>query len=164
MKKILLIAFVLLFAQLQAQERIDEREAFSAAEQFLQKNTKLQTPLMALSEKIGSNQSSGQTNLYVFSIEPQGFVIVSALGDILAYSLVSNMPSSNTLPDHITYWLNLYNESTDQLVMHPEQRKEPTRSQTAVEPLLTSCWGQGCYSRWRKSCISTSSQWWEKGQ
>ena len=145
MKKFLVIAFVLLFAQLQAQERIDEREAFSAAEQFLQKNSKLQNPRTTLSEKIGSNQPSGQTNLYVFSIEPQGFVIVSALGDILAYSLVSNMPSSNTLPDHITYWLNLYNESTDQLAMHPEQRKEPTRSQTAVEPLLTSCWGQGCY-------------------
>ena len=144
MKKFLFIAFVILCAQLQAQVRIDEREAFLAAEKFLQKNTKLQSPTMALSEKINS-EPSGQTNLYVFSIAPQGFVVVSAIGDILAYSLVSEMPQSNDLPDHIRYWLNLYNEATDQLIIHPEQRKEPTKSQSAVEPLLTSCWGQGCY-------------------
>ena len=144
MKKILFIAFVLLFAQLQAQVRISEREAFSTAERFLQESAKLQSPAMALSETINS-EPSGQTNLYVFTIEPRGFVIVSAVGDILAYSLVSEMPPSRTLPDHIRYWLNLYNESTDHLIAHPEQRKEPTKSQTVVEPLLTSIWGQGCY-------------------
>jgi len=144
MKKILVIALIMCIAHLQAQVRVGEREAFSTAERFLRENKMLQNPTMALSERIGSHQS-GLTNLYVFSVEPQGFVIVSASGDILAYSLVSNMPACNTLPDHIRYWLDLYNESTDHLFMHPEQRKEPTRSQTTVEPLLTSCWGQGCY-------------------
>ena len=144
MKKILVIALIMCIAHLQAQVRIGEREAFSTAEKFLRENTMLQNPTMALSERINSNRS-GLTNLYVFSVEPQGFVIVSALSDILAYSLVSKMPASSTLPNHIRYWLNLYNETTDLLIMHPEQRKEPTRSQTAVEPLLTSCWGQGCY-------------------
>ena len=144
MKKIFFIAFVILYAQLQAQVRIDEREAFSVAECFLKESTKWQSPTIALSETINS-EPSGQTNLYVFSIAPQGFVVVSALGDILAYSLNSEMPRSNALPDHIRYWLNLYNEATDRLITHPVQRKEPTKSQTAVEPLLTSCWGQGCY-------------------
>ena len=143
MKRLLVIAFILLFAQLQAQVRMDEKEVFSTAERFLQENTMMQSPPKALSERIGSNQS-GLTNLYVFSVEPQGFVIVSALGDILAYSLVSNMPPSNALPDHIRYWLDLYNEATDYLIMHPEQRKEPSKFQTTVEPLLTSCWGLGC--------------------
>ena len=144
MKKILFIAFVILCAQLQAQIRIGEREAFSTAEKFLHENTKLKSPTIALNETINSEQS-GQANLYVFSIAPQGFVIVSALGDILAYSLVSEMPQSNDLPDHIRYWLNLYSEASDHLITHPEQKKEPTKSQSAVEPLLTSCWGQGCY-------------------
>ena len=144
MKSPLVIAILLLALQLQAQVRISEEKAFSTAEKFLQENTNLETPTMALSERMSSNQS-GQTNLYVFSIEPQGFVIVSALGDILSYSLVSNMPPSKVLPDHIRYWLNLYNENTDYLIEHPGQRKESTKNQTAVEPLLTSCWGQGCY-------------------
>lgn len=144
MKRIFVIVFVLLFAQLHAQVRIDERMAFSFAERFLQENTRLQSPSLTLNEVINS-KPAGQTNLYVFSIKPQGFVIVSALGDILAYSLVSNMPLSNALPDHISYWINLYNERTDHLISHPEQRKAPTRRQTSVEPLLTSCWGQGCF-------------------
>ena len=144
MKKILIIVFLMLFAQLHAQVRIGEREAFLTATRFLQENTKLQNPIIALSEMIGSKQS-GQTNLYVFSIEPRGFVIVSALDDILAYSLNSDMPSSKALPDHISYWLNLYNEATDRLMRHPEQKLETTRSQTIVEPLLTCSWGQGCY-------------------
>ena len=144
MKNLLVIVFVLLFAQLQAQVRIGETEARTTDERFIKQQDKDNVRALALSEEIKSEQS-GLTNLYVFSVEPQGFVVVSALGDILAYSLVSQMPPVNALPDHISYWLNLYNEATDQLIMHPEQRKEPSRSQTAVEPLLTSCWGQGCY-------------------
>ena len=144
MKRLLVIAFILLFAQLQAQVRIGEAEARMTAERFIKQQDKVNACALTLNEEIKSKQS-GQTNLYVFSVEPQGFVIVSALGDILAYSPVSEMPSIDALPGHISYWLNLYNEATDQLIMHHEQRKEPTRSQTTVEPLLTSCWGQGCY-------------------
>ena len=144
MKKYFIIAFVLLFVQLQAQVRIDEREAFSTAEKFLQENAKLHSSTLSLSEKINSKHS-GLVNLYVFSVEPQGFVIVSALNDVLAYSLVSPMPASEILPDHIRYWLNLYNEATDHLIEHPEHRKKPTKTQAIVEPLLTSYWGQGCY-------------------
>ena len=144
MKRLLVITFILLFAQLQAQVQIGEKEAFLTAERFLQENTKLQQPTIALTEVINSKQS-GHANLYVFSVEPRGFVIVSALNDVLAYSLTSSMLKSEVLPDHISYWLNLYNEATDNLFEHPEQRKESTRSQTTVEPLLTSCWGQGCY-------------------
>ena len=144
MKNLLVIAFVLLFAQLQAQVKIEETEARASAERFIKQQGKVNVRALTLNEEIKSKQS-GQTNLYVFSIEPKGFVIVSALGDILAYSLVSNMPSSNTLPDHITYWLNLYNAQTDYLIEHPQQRRKPNRSKKEVGPLLTSVWGQGCY-------------------
>jgi len=154
MKKLLAIVLIMCIAQLKAQVRVGEAEAHTTAEHFIKQQGKINVNALALSEEIKSKQSS-QPNLYVFSIEPQGFVVVSALGDILAYSLVSNMPPVNTLPDHIRYWLDLYNEATDQLVMHSEQRKEPTRSQTAVEPMLTSCWGQGCYHN--EACPSEAS-------
>lgn len=144
MKKLLLIAIMLFVVRLQGQVRIDEREAFSTAESFLQENTGLQSPALVLSETIGSRQS-GLTNLYVFSVEPQGFVIVSALNAVLAYSITSPMLKSEALPSHIAYWLNLYNEATDQLFEHPMLRKEPMKRNMAVEPLLTSAWGQGCY-------------------
>ena len=144
MKKLLVIVLIMCIAQLQAQERIGKTEALMTAERFIKQQGKFNVRALTLNEEIKSKQS-GQTNLFVFSVVPQGFVVVSALGDILAYSPFSEMPSINTLPDHISYWLDLYNEATDRLIMHPEQRKEPTRSQTAVEPLLTSCWGQGCY-------------------
>ena len=144
MKRLFLATFLLIATLLQAQVRIGEREAFLTAQRFLQDNTKLQNISLDLSETINSKQS-GQVNLYVFTIEPQGFVIVSALNDVLAYSLTSSLLASETLPSHIAYWLDLYNEATDYLTEHPEQKEEPTRSLTAVEPLLTSCWGQGCY-------------------
>ena len=112
-------------AQLQAQERIGEAEAHMTAEHFIKQKDKTNVRALTLNEEIKSKQS-GQTNFYVFSVDPKGFVVVSALGDILAYSLVSEMPSISTLPDHISNWFNLYNEATDQLIMHPEQRKEPT--------------------------------------
>ena len=144
MKKFIVLIVMLLEIQLQAQTRIMKSEAFTTAEHFIKQLDRDNVHSLRLSEEITSVQSS-QTNLYVFSVEPKGFVIVSALGDILAYSLVTDMPPSNTLPDNISYWINLYNESTDYLDSHPEQKRKTTKSSASVEPLLTSCWGQGCY-------------------
>ena len=144
MKKLLVIVLLLLAAQLQAQVRMGREEAFASAERFLEQNGKQDEQTLTLSEEIKSNLS-GQTNLFVFSVEPQGFIVVSALGKVMAYSYQSNLPTSDELPDHITYWLNLYNQQTDYLVEHPEQVKEPSKSQQSVEPLLTCIWGQGCY-------------------
>ena len=144
MKKLLVIVFLMLTFQLQAQVRIGDAKAYSTAEQFVLQQRKQGKPTLTLSEKIKS-KLSGQTNLFVFSMESKGYVIVSALNDVLAYSFESSMPAMDELPDHVAYWLNLYNEATDHLIIHPEQRKKPTKSQTIIEPLLTSIWGQGCY-------------------
>ena len=144
MRKLLVIVFLLVFAQLQAQVRIGEKEALSTAERFLRQNTNLVNSQLRLSETINSKQTS-QANLFVFSIEPQGFVIISALNEVLAYSLTSDLPANNTLPGHIAYWLNLYNDQTDYLIKHPKQVRKSVRSQNEVGPLLTSIWGQGCF-------------------
>ena len=145
MKKFLIISLIILYiAQLQAQMRIGQAEAYLTAEQFVSQQRKHEKQTLTLSEEIKSKQS-GQTNLFVFSMQPQGFIIVSALNEVLAYSLNSPLPISAELPDHITYWLDLYNQQTDYLIAHPEQHREPTKSQNAVGPLLTTIWGQGCY-------------------
>ena len=145
MKKFLVIPLIILcIAQLQAQVRIGIAEAYSTAEQFVSQQGKQNKETLTLSEEIKSKQS-GQINLFVFSMKPCGFVIVSALNEVLAYSLNSTLPISAELPDHIAYWINLYNEQTDYLLLHPDQIKKPAKQQHSVGPLLTSVWGQGCY-------------------
>ena len=142
MKRLLVILLSLITVLTQAQVRIGEREAYTTVEQFLSQQGKSNLP--TISEEIKS-QTSGQTNLFVFSLEPQGFVIVSAIGEVLAYSFESGLPHSEKLPEHIAYWIELYNQQTDVLLEQPEQARKPSKGPRSVEPLLTSAWGQGCY-------------------
>lgn len=144
MKRFLVIALLFFVFQLQAQIRIGETEAFATAKLFMQHQAKQQNISLSLNEVIGS-KNSGQANLFVFTMEPRGFVILSATNEVLAYSLYNIFPSSDELPDHIAYWLDLYNDQTDYLLQHPEQQKVPSKNQNAVDPLLTSVWGQGCF-------------------
>lgn len=144
MKKLLVIALMILAIQIQAQVRIGSAEAYATAEQFVSRQRKQTVQKLTLSEEIKSEQT-GQTNLFVFAIEPKGFVIVSALNEILAYSFTSSMPASDELPDHIAYWIGLYNEQTDYLLQHPDNIKRPAKQQRSVGPLLISVWGQGCF-------------------
>lgn len=144
MKKLLVIALLVFTARLQAQVRIGENEAYSTAEQFLQQNTKYQNVVLSLNEVVHSKRS-GEPNLFVFAMEPHGFVIVSATGEVLAYSLNSGFPSTNELPAHIAYWIDLYNTTTDYIIEHHLPNLQRKASQQEVMPLVTSAWGQGCF-------------------
>lgn len=145
MKRLLfIIVLIMCITQLQAQVRIGHAEAYATAEQFVSRQRKQTVQKLTLSEEIKSEQT-GQTNLFVFAIESKGYVIVSALNEVLAYSLTSTLPASDELPDHIAYWLELYNKQTDFLIMHPSQIRKPMKRQHSVGPLLTSIWGQGCF-------------------
>lgn len=144
MKRIFVIALLFFAVRLQAQVRIGQVEAQATAERFLLQNSKEENLTLSLNEVIKSERS-GQSNLFVFSVAPKGFVIVSALNEVLAYSLTSAMPRSEDFPDHIAYWLDLYNQQTDYLVEHSDKARKPMPSQHSVDPMLTSCWGQGCY-------------------
>ena len=144
MKKLLIIALLILTTHLQAQIRIGEKEAFSTVTQFLQQNAKQQRPILSLNEVVYSKQY-GMPNLFVFTMEPRGFVIVSATNEVLAYSLHSAFPSTDELPDHIAYWIDLYNNATDYIIEHHLPNIQRKTSRQEVEPLLTSAWGQGCF-------------------
>lgn len=104
----------------------------------MKQNTKQSAVTLVLTEEIKS-KTSEQTNLFVFSMEPQGFVIVSTNNEVLAYSHTSTMPRSECLPSHIAYWLDLYNQATDYLIAHPEAKQDPTTFDSEVGPLMTSC-------------------------
>ena len=91
------------------------------------------------------SRETGQPNLFVYSLKPKGFVIVSALNEVLAYSHESDLPSLDSLPEPVAYWIDLYNRQTDYLIKQPNQSRFEQKSQQSVEPLLTSQWAQGCY-------------------
>ena len=149
MLPVILLFFVAIHAQ--AQVRIGEREAYTTATSFLAQQGQCRN--LVLLDEIKSIHSD-QTNLFVFTFEPQGYVVVSALNEVLAYSFTSSL-SKETLPDPVAYWLELYNRQTDYLLEHPEQTRNPKKNQTSVEPLLTSAWGQGCY--YNESCPSDNA-------
>ena len=101
------------------------------------------------------SRETGQPNLFVYSLKPKGFVIVSALNEVLAYSYESSFPSLDSLPAQIAYWIELYNTQTDYLIKHPGQARHELKSQQSVEPLLSSQWAQDCY--YNEACpIDTS--------
>lgn len=144
MKKLLVIILLVFAAQLQAQVRIGQGEAFSTATRFLHQNVKQRSTSLSLSEVVHSKQT-GLPNLYVFTVNPRGFILVSATGEVLAYSLNSSFPKTDELPDHIAYWIDLYNNTTDYIIEHHLLYLQRKTSRQEVEPLLTSAWGQGCF-------------------
>ena len=144
MKKLLVIILLVFAAQLQAQVRIGQGEAFSTAKHYLQQNLKQQNPVLSLSEVVHSKQT-GLPNLYVFTVDPRGFIIVSATGEVLAYSPNSSFPKTEELPDHIAYWIELYNNKTDYIIEHHLPNIQRKVYKQEVGPLLTSAWGQGCF-------------------
>lgn len=143
MKKLIVTALLLMLAtQLTAQMRIGEKDALSTTERFLKKNAKEHVSVPTLNEVVNS-KLSGHPNLFMFSIEPRGFVIVSANNEVLAYSFTSDLPAKDT--DPFKYWIDTYNNRTDYLIEHPNCATKKAEYQQEVEPMLTSCWGQGCF-------------------
>ena len=144
MKKFLAIAVLLSAFQVKAQIRIEANEAMATAEVFLKQQHKQESPALSLNETIRS-EVTDDDNLFVFSVKPNGFVIVSATNEVLAYSLTSDLPKRASLPDHIAYWLDLYNTQTDYWIEHPDSTTKQRTQYQEVEPLVTSVWGQGCW-------------------
>lgn len=152
MKRLLIIALLVIVTQLHAQVRIGESEAFSTATVFMEQNAKQGDVTLNLAETVKSKHS-GQANLFVFSVQPRGFVIVSATNEVLAYSLHSDFPSTDARPDHIAYWIDLYNKATDYRIEHHLPPIKHEANLQEVEPMLTSAWGQGCFHN--KYCPET---------
>ena len=104
----------------------------------------------------------GSECYYVFSLQPRGFVIVAAderAEPILGYSY-DNPFSVDGMPDNVRYWLNHYVQQIKAAVDDGDQpsaeiaerwtllrsgQTMPTRSVTAVSPLIQTTWDQNQY-------------------
>ena len=78
MKKLLVIALMILAIQLQAQVRIGYAEAYSTAEKLVSLQGTQAKQTLTLSEEIKSAET-GQTNLFVFAIERKRTCLCSPL-------------------------------------------------------------------------------------
>lgn len=147
MKKASLLLFLIIAAIVcPAQEAITYAEALQTARTFADSKAVHNKSSIVLGETVEST-TAHRTNLFIFHIQPEGFIVVSALNEVLAYSFDNSFPSLNDAPEGVAMWIDCYNKNTDYRFEHPEIEpiKRPFDSPRTVEPLLTSRWTQECY-------------------
>ena len=157
MKKTL---FTLLFAALimsgMQANPVDVQTAKSLGVKFMKANTEIKSAKAELTYTAYAD--NGQAAFYVFSVQPKGFVIVSAddrAKPILGYSTESNFTAQ--LPDGLMTFFDNYKAGFSQMFARNDERTveavadwtsieatgRPAVKRTRnVEPLLASIWNQ----------------------
>ena len=155
MRKLTFVSAIFLMMVLPAMaERVNPETARKVASTFLNSNgAKAEVQLADLS------RTAGFANLYIFTSEPAGFVVMAAddrVQPILGYSFNSSFGATN-MPDNLRSWLQGYNNQIQHAIENQipaiaqteRQWKElaegNTRAATAtpvVAPLLQTKWGQ----------------------
>ncbi len=149
-----MLALLLMAALPTMAERVKPETARKVASTFLNSNgAKAEVQLADLSK------AAGLANLYIFTTEPAGFVVMAAddrVQPILGYSLNSSFGTTD-MPDNLRSWLQGYNDQIQHAINNQapataqtkRQWKElaegNTRAATAtpvVAPLLQTKWGQ----------------------
>ncbi|MBO4327888.1 MAG: C10 family peptidase [Bacteroidales bacterium] len=166
---LLLLALLLLSSLLPAQTRLNEETARQTAQSFVKTRQGLRgTELRLVSA----------SNIYVYNIDNQGFIIVSGntvLPPILAWSNQGTFPSLEEAPEHFVWWIQHYRdmiEYAEKQGLKPEfevQRqwdealagRFPSRSTASVDPLISTRWDQGCY--YNEYCPEGHGGWWGGG-
>ena len=168
------VTFLLVFAIFgqvfpQIAETISEEKAFQTAKSFVESRSKAPKADLQLVSK---------SNIYIYNIGDQGFVMVSGntvLPPILAYSFDGPMPSLDDAPENVTSWIAHYGDMIDYAMengIQPEAKIQqqwddagiglfPTKNAKGVDPLITTHWDQGCY--YNEYCPATSGGWWGGG-
>ncbi len=124
--------------------------------------SKSTSPASFLSDKTNSYLSDGNALIYIFSIQPSGFIMISADNasyPLLAYSFESNYDES-IQPENFSSWINGYADQINYAILNniqPDVKTSLAWQQylsgnvsntdntvtTSVSPLLTSTWDQG---------------------
>lgn len=143
---LLLMGLIVTIQAVQANP-ISRQQALQNAHEFLMKkgvNVKNATMRQVPAFKGGG--TSGNAPYYVFNIgDGNGFVIAS--GDDCAYEILGYADKghfdANNLPDGLQYMLDFYAEQIESGSKSPKvSEPKSTPSYPAVEPLLTTKWGQ----------------------
>ncbi|MBO7082302.1 MAG: C10 family peptidase [Bacteroidales bacterium] len=171
MKKLSLVILLLAItmqAMPQGAEKISREKAFQTAKAFVENNSRAPKAEIKL---------VSESNVFVFDIGTQGFVMVSGntvLPPILGYSFDNPMPSLEDAPENFRSWIAHYGEMIDfanENGIQPEAKvlklwddaKDglfQAKNTTTVDPLTTTHWDQNCY--YNEYCPSTGS-WWNCG-
>ena len=155
---ITLLLVLLSFNNISAQNFVNESLALKIGTNFVSNNSNRSNPVLSLIHtEFGID---GQANLYIFSIEGGGFVIISGIKEskpILAYSFKNSF--SEEIPSTAYYFINNYNNTIDYikdskqiidesyLRTWDELENNEVRSRTiaVVNPLVQTQWNQDCY-------------------
>ena len=151
MRKILLLAVVLLSAAQVWAASIDESSALSKAQNFLagqMQSGKIKAPVqgnLKLAHVEWNSREKSVPVYYVFNAD-NAFVIVSGEDrsqEILAYG--HHSLDVNGMPENMKYWLSFYKRQLEFLQASPflqVSKQSPLRASRSVLPLLTAEWDQ----------------------
>ena len=172
MKKLSLVILLLAItmqAMPQNAEKISREKAYQTAKAFVENNSRAPKAEIKL---------VSESNVFVFDIGTQGFVMVSGstvLPPILGYSFDNPMPSLEEAPENFRSWIAHYGEMIDyanENDIQPEAKILKlwddaenglflAKNATTVTPLVTTHWNQDCY--YNEYCPSTGGGWWGGG-
>lgn len=170
MKRKLLLILIVAFSLQLLGNPVDENTAKQLAQNFWKENNimgvkgdKVFKKRMSDATFVNIAPQCGYSEFYLFNNEGgKGFVIIAAddcVAPILAYSYENNF-ATDTLTPEMKWWLDGYAEqiqkavalrsiATDEIQTEWESLMQsnnlPIRTETAVNPLITTTWGQGEY-------------------
>lgn len=150
MRKILLLAALLITAVHGWATAINQKTAISQAEQFLQRLTltghSQGSGTLRLSH-IENSSLKGNTPVYYIFENGNGFIIVA--GDDRAQSILAygdgSLGDMKNLPANMRYWLSCYKQQLEYLLENPDIQptlRMPQRAGTTVSPLISANWNQ----------------------
>ena len=149
MKKILILAALLLAAIPVFARQVDLATAQEKAQQFLMSKTTHGRFMTAAPRVkwIHSERNTNSADLVAYYIvnTDNGFVIVSGddrAQDVLAYG--DGTIDLNTMPENMKFWLDYYRTQMEYLQAHPGMvvTKPAIRGDLSVEPMLEAMWNQ----------------------
>ena len=166
---ILLVLAVLGQTFSQVAEKVGEEKAFQIAKAFVNSQTRFQNAELQL---------VSNTDLFIYNIGTQGFVIISnntVLPPVIAWSDQGIFPDLDEAPENFRSWIGHYGEMiafAEENLLQPEadiqrqwdeaaQNMFSSKSENSVSPLVETRWNQDCY--YNEYCPATSGGWWWGG-
>ena len=156
MKKILLLAALVLASLQVTANNVNLTTAQQSAQRFLMNKTAngrfmASTPTIKWTHEVKNSSDASLAAYYIVNSD-NGYVIVA--GDdraksILAYS-ETPLENLNDLPDAVQYFLDIYQKQIEYLQAHPGMvvKQRSNNRGVSVEPLLQTAWAQGApYNR-----------------
>ena len=149
MKKYFVLFLTLLLSSVSLADKVTEQEALQKAQKFF-KDKRIISRNLSRGSKAKQQPSATPEDYYVFNVEDNGgFVIITGddrTPEVLGYADSGNIDMDN-LPPNLKGWLEEYSKQIKALETSGNLRRAESRAATrtsrkAIEPLITTKWGQ----------------------